>query len=417
MKVKRILKTIITIIFTFLSIYFISICFARNGNNRKYHTFTKSKTDYDVLFFGTSHVLNAIAPMQLWNEYGITSYNLGYHGCGIVKTYYLLQIALKYHKPKIAVFDIFTIDITSKTPEAELSHELGLFHETFDPFPLSKIKIDAINDIFSDTRNRMELYCPFYLYHNRWTEISPLEFVKDFGRKYIVYFKPFETKGMELRIGVKGDQSFIVPGKNSYIGQESIGMQYAKKIIEYCKAKDIIPVFMFIPYSAQESLFEWRNAFKKILEEENVSFCDMTNGIVNFDIDQYDLNSHLNPSGARKVTDMIGKFLIKNYDLETHKNELEFKNWESDYKRYVKYIQKKICEQNDFKNLLVMLNNDEVFAKIEAKNTVSFDQIEKELIFENTSEIVFEDNDNILSEIKVSIYSKEDKSLLCEKTF
>ena len=124
MKVKRILKTIITITLTFLSIYFISICFARNGNNRKYHTFTKSKTDYDVLFFGTSHVLNAIAPMQLWNEYGITSYNLGYHGCGIVKTYYLLQIALKYHKPKIAVFDIFTIDITSKTPEAEPACEL-----------------------------------------------------------------------------------------------------------------------------------------------------------------------------------------------------------------------------------------------------------------------------------------------------
>ena len=44
-----------------------------NESNFKYDPFFKNKTDYDVFFMGSSHVLNGIFPMQLWNDYGITS--------------------------------------------------------------------------------------------------------------------------------------------------------------------------------------------------------------------------------------------------------------------------------------------------------------------------------------------------------
>ncbi len=44
---------------------------------RHYIPFLKNRTNYDIFFMGSSHMHNGIFPMQLWNDYGITSYNLG----------------------------------------------------------------------------------------------------------------------------------------------------------------------------------------------------------------------------------------------------------------------------------------------------------------------------------------------------
>ena len=317
----------------------------------------------------------------------------------------------KYQKPKIAVIDIFGINFLSKTPQ------MGFFHGAFDEFPLSLTKIKATKDLFEDKESRIKVLFPFYSYHNRWKEKSSIKkFIKSGTKRLFGLYEQSTTKGMDLRIGIRVEDTFNMT-VNAYEGKESVTIEYAKKIIDYCRKNDIIPVFMFVPYSEQENLFEWRDAFKKILEEENVAFLDMTDGIVDFDIDQYDQNSHMNPSGARKVTAEIGKFLSEKYALKSHKEEPFFESWKADYERYVRYIQEKITEQEKLENLLMMLNNSEVYAKVEAKNSVELNPTERRLIFENTSEITFERNDNLESDIKVSVFSKKDNSLLCEKKF
>ena len=44
-----------------------------------YYDFYQQEQDFDVLFLGTSHVLNAVYPMELWRDYGIVSYNMANH--------------------------------------------------------------------------------------------------------------------------------------------------------------------------------------------------------------------------------------------------------------------------------------------------------------------------------------------------
>ena len=77
-----------------------------NSSYFKYKAFLENKTDYDVLFYGSSHVTNAIFPMQLWHDYGITSYNLAQHDCGVAVNYYLLELTLKKKTPKVIVLDV-----------------------------------------------------------------------------------------------------------------------------------------------------------------------------------------------------------------------------------------------------------------------------------------------------------------------
>lgn len=46
----------------------------------KHAPFFSSELEYDVLFFGSSHVHNGISPLYLWKNYGITSYNMAMAG-------------------------------------------------------------------------------------------------------------------------------------------------------------------------------------------------------------------------------------------------------------------------------------------------------------------------------------------------
>ena len=49
----------------------------RDDSERKFRSFYDEKQDIDVFFMGTSHVLDDITPMELWRDFGVTSYNMG----------------------------------------------------------------------------------------------------------------------------------------------------------------------------------------------------------------------------------------------------------------------------------------------------------------------------------------------------
>lgn len=393
-----------------IALFFTSKALMRTDTYNKYETFKKSKTDYDVLFFGSSHVLNAVFPMQLWNDYGITSYNLAWHSMGVVPCYWILQTSVSYHKPKIAVLDILGINNTSKGVSKDY------FHGFYDNFPISKTKASAVEDLFPSVKEQMEFLIPFTFYHNNWYGANPLSKIKHGIKRSLELYSPHVTKGADLRIGVKTHETFDM-SVNKYEGKESVGIEYAKKFIDYCRNNEIEPVFMFIPYSEQGNLYEWRDALIPILEEENVLFIDMTDGIVDFDIDQYDHNSHVNPSGARKVTDAVGKSLVQHFQLENHRNDKKFEGWSDDYAKYKDYIYSKIIEQTDFKNLWMMLNNSEVYANVSAKSNVTFNETERKLIFENWSKINFIRNDDLDCDVQVEVFSEENNSQICERKY
>ena len=81
---------------------FLSRSLRMNDGYYRFTPFLTNQQEYDVLFFGTSHVVDSVNPMQLWAEQGITSYNLAIHGGSIASSYWMLRMALEYKVPKIA---------------------------------------------------------------------------------------------------------------------------------------------------------------------------------------------------------------------------------------------------------------------------------------------------------------------------
>lgn len=66
------------------------------------------KNSVDVLLFGSSHAVTAFNPQVLYDNYGITSYNLGCEQQSPLITYYWLREALKYQTPKVVIIDTYT---------------------------------------------------------------------------------------------------------------------------------------------------------------------------------------------------------------------------------------------------------------------------------------------------------------------
>ena len=108
----------------------------------------------------------------------------------------------------------------------------------------------------------------------------------------------------------------LVP-ESDYIKDESVGLEYIKKFIEYCKENGIEPVIINIPYPASKENQLWANAAIRMAEDMEVTAINMQyDNVVEFDTDCHDSASHLNTSGARKVTDFLGRVLSEKFELE-----------------------------------------------------------------------------------------------------
>lgn len=99
-KVWEIVKIVFFFLIVCALVFGASVVCERKDSKKKYNDFFKMSDQVDVLFLGSSHVLNGVNPALLFDEYGITSYNMAMHGGVMSESYWTLINALDYCSPK-----------------------------------------------------------------------------------------------------------------------------------------------------------------------------------------------------------------------------------------------------------------------------------------------------------------------------
>lgn len=150
---KRILGCAVAAGLTVLALGAAAGMLQRKDSDFKYRPYFTQEADFDVLFFGTSHVINGIFPMELWKDYGIVSYNFGGHGNELATSYWVMRNALDYTDPKLVVIDGLNLGSDVKT-YANFSN----IHQSLDVFPISRTKIAAASDLLDSTRMKRRIY-------------------------------------------------------------------------------------------------------------------------------------------------------------------------------------------------------------------------------------------------------------------
>lgn len=356
--VKKIMAIVITIILIIIILKQLTDLVERKSSNYSYSSFFEESKDYDVLFLGSSHVINAVFPMELWNNYGITSYNLGGHGNAIATSYWVLKNALNYSTPKLVVIDCLFLESPYKT-----STEYNYVHQSFDVFPLTPTKVMSVLDLLNDPemdkweqehpedvrdkRTPIGLLWDFSVYHSRWNELVEDDFIPK---------KSFE-KGAYTRTQIALPLEVSKISDNDMLEEDTISAKYLYKIIEECQSSGIDVLLTYLPFPANEMQQKSANRMEKIAQDcgiHSINFLKMDN-LINYDIDLSDPNSHLNASGAQKVTNFLGNYLRENYNISDHRNDDEYSRWNDDYLNYIAFKSDSLKAQTSLDVYLMLL--------------------------------------------------------------
>lgn len=366
---KRVVSVALLLALVLSGVAFWSNALRMNDGYYKNTPFIWDDRQYDVLFFGTSHVVNSVFPMQLWRDYGITSYNLAIHGGSIASSYWMLEMALDYQKPKVAVMDVLL------TKSDYMQTDLPMAHAAMDPFPLSMTKLRAIWDIYNSPKDRAELLFPLDVFHNRWKDLDTEMLKRGFGET-----KVSPEKGGESRIRVYPLEEPLVVDASDAADQWTEGLRYLEKWIRLCQQEGIVPVITYLPYRGAGDAEEQRysNAAIRLAQSLGAETIDLQHSdLIDDDTDWYDDGGHTNPLGAKKITGALGEYLTAAHDLPDRRDN---EDWAADYEAYYAYQADHLQKTEDLWSLLALLSVEDFTATVEIAPGYDMDPVTRKLL-------------------------------------
>ncbi len=252
-----------------------------NGNQNKNAAGIRkeSKNTIDVLVAGDSLTYSSVSPLVLWNQYGITSYVCGQPGQMLSETYETLKLAFKTQKPRLVLFETNV-----------------LFR-----------KLDKKNE-------KKDLMSKLYVRE--------------------------DSKGFKLRDGVRSYREGAYMKKTEK--KEKMPEQvetYMEKILKLCRRHGAGLVLVSTP-SPKNYNYQKHNTLQEYAEKKSLTYLDMnliTKGLkIDWKTDTMDQGDHLNLSGAKKVTEYLGKYLKNEFGLSDHRDEALYKTWKRMAKEYTR---------------------------------------------------------------------------------
>lgn len=310
---------IFLLVFLFLFQTVAGILRSKNSAFASAALYEEPRDSLDVLFMGSSHMLNAVSPVQLWEEHGITSNNLAQNGQVLPVSYYALQEALRWQNPKLVVLDIYKV-----VQDSLIDSKINL-HFTLDNMRFGLPKLRAVFDLLPP-EDRAEYLLDIILYHTRWKELTGEDFQRPDmtergAQALFTTFQPYE--GWD-----------VVPESETSIPAE-VEICYLEKIVELCRREGAELLLVAVPFSTPKDDDLNRqatvNAMTAYAQAWGVPFVNLMHRTeemgFDFSTDMADVY-HVNWRGMEKVTAWLGTYLTEKHDLPDHRGEAEYKHWD-----------------------------------------------------------------------------------------
>lgn len=296
--------------------------------------FREDVDDYDVLIIGSSVARGGISPLDLWHNYGIVSYNLAMSGQPLGLNYYSLKSAFKFRRPKVVVVDVTYIFLQNQNGAEERQHQL------IDNMPWQYGKLDAIISLIEPEKWN-DYFFKLLFYHTRWKELTAKDFAQveslNKGCTLSSFTRDADGNLLDAR-EYFGEPLQIIP-KTEKMEIPAAVLESIEKIIDLCKKEGVEIVFVAFPcYAWGEvnhgdgaELQKMWNQFYDVSEEYGVEYINYMHEFdkINFDPGN-DLTDwrHLSYTGAEKVTNDLGDFLVSEYGLSDRHGDPKLSNWD-----------------------------------------------------------------------------------------
>ena len=264
-----------------------------------YELLGEKKDTIDVIFLGDSLIYSSISPMEIWSNYGYTTFDCAEAAQIIPDAYRYLKFAIENQHPKIIMMEA---NVMFRNPnKRKMSERIALFFKQF--VPITKYH-DNWKKYIDGSKKKWVNPNKGYKY------ITATESSKN--KNYMIYSKYFDE----------------IPEQN---------LPYLKKIIDLCKKNNVKLVLISLP-TQKSWQYKKHNTTEKIAKENDLEFIDLNlvDLNINWETDTKDNGSHLNYLGAKKVSDYIGNYLKETKLIKDHRSDNNYKSWYRAYKKYEK---------------------------------------------------------------------------------
>lgn len=272
-------------------------------------------SDHEVLFIGDCEVYENFSTIELWEEYGITSYIRGSAQQLTWQSYYLLEDTLRYETPRVVVFNVLALKYNE--PQNEAYNRMSI-----DGMKWSSAKVNNIMASMTDEESFIEYVFPLLRYHSRWSELNGDDFAYLFSRDQVTH------NGYYMRVDTKAQQEFPDPAPLADYTLGDKAMEYLQKMADLCRENGIELVLIKAPTEYPYWYEEWDEQVTAFAEEngvEYINFIPLQEEIgLDMSVDTYDAGLHLNTQGAEKMADYFGQYLVDNYDLTDYRGNEEY---------------------------------------------------------------------------------------------
>lgn len=241
----------------------------------------------DILIFGSSRAKDHYNAQMISDSLGISCYNCGASGCGIILAYGRLLMLLERHTPHTIIYEITPeFDYLDKIDNHRYLADLKRHYDRSD-----------IDSIFwsVDPTERYKMISGMYRHNtSSWRDLFYF-FHKPSKNPEIRGFLPLDQEMDSLKMSHKRQPSHL---KEKYV-YDSLKIQYLNKFIDKTEGVDLI--FVVSPtWSGRGAVLD---TVRQICKKRSIPFLDYSNSPKYKHHPEYFFDgSHLNARGADEFT-------------------------------------------------------------------------------------------------------------------
>ena len=268
---------------------------------------------YDAVFFGTSQSYCSFDPL-IFDEYDLKTYNRGRQQQTMNYTYYYIKDALDVCDIDVVVLEVFGM-VYEEDDTGFISE--GVRDSSLNDMRMSETKIEAIRECVPEEM-QISYYFPLDKYHFRWEELDYASWNGFYNSALKPYYEEADRgykRWTESEVCVDDYWSiaFSEIRRDVYAGN----IKYLDKIYELCQKKGAKLILVKAPLPCYDRVIEETNTVSDWAEEhdiELINYMRLQDVLeLNFYTDSLDGGTHLNESGAGKVSKHLAAYLKENY--------------------------------------------------------------------------------------------------------
>ncbi len=281
--------------------------------------YSMEKNSLDMICIGNSAAYRFINNPWIWENTGITSYNLSVGAMPMASYPYIIEEAEKTQSP-----ELFIIEVRDALVEYNADDRLIYAHRVTDGMNFSLVRDQTVRTLVP-MQDFLNTEFDLLMYHDNWENLTAdqLAYIDNkeklpmMGWDDVFRIEPMERPSSYEDVTWRGE---LDPEKEKAL----------TRLLEYCRDHEVPVLFMESPCTLTREQAAMNNTIADRIAEYGFPFLNLNHYYdeigLDFDTDYYN-SCHVNSWGARKVTSFLISYLKEHYTFDTKHSSAVSKEW------------------------------------------------------------------------------------------